>query len=528
MRLGIIGLPQSGKTTVFNALTRGHAPTGAMIGGGRFEVHTAVVTVPDPRIDALSEMFHPRKTIYAQVTYADVAGIESNPSARGELKGPLLAELRQMDGLLHVVRAFREETVPHPLGGVDPARDVTAMDSEILINDLITVERKLERLEDDLRKGGAKDKAQAQKDSELFRKLHAHLQEDKPLRELELSPEEERALSGMGLLTQKPMLILWNLGEGQKEPDAPASGRECATAGIQGKLEMEIAQMSPEEAEAFLKEYGIEEPGLHRVIRLSYDLLSNPSLRWARTKCAPGPCGGARWHLRPPAWCTPTCKKALSGPRWSRTTSSQPSAPWPRRGPRGSCAWKERSIRSRTEIFSTSASRIKPFFIMVRTRPPLRNDRRRVESEKSGLPPVFSPVRGMAAGFESPRGGASQIRRKRTHRLAQPMRSTKRHLGCSMMKRLPVIFDQDFFSSSVFSFSSSSSRRLFRNSRMAVPISLIRPTPKTSTTITNTSSNSPNPGLHIFRSSSIGRDPSSHPGLPRPITLWLFSRPPRP
>jgi GTP-binding protein YchF len=277
MRLGIIGLPQSGKTTVFNALTRGHAPTGAMIGGGRFEVHTAVVTVPDPRIDALSEMFHPRKTIYAQVTYADVAGIESNPSARGELKGPLLAELRQMDGLLHVVRAFREETVPHPLGGVDPARDVTAMDSEILINDLITVERKLERLEDDLRKGGAKDKAQAQKDSELFRKLHAHLQEDKPLRELELSPEEERALSGMGLLTQKPMLILWNLGEGQKEPDAPASGRECATAGIQGKLEMEIAQMSPEEAEAFLKEYGIEEPGLHRVIRLSYDLLGQQS-----------------------------------------------------------------------------------------------------------------------------------------------------------------------------------------------------------------------------------------------------------
>ena len=273
MRLGIIGLPQSGKTTVFNALTRGHAPTGAMIGGGRFEVHTAVVTVPDPRVDALSGMFKPRKTIYAQVTYADIAGIESNPSSRGELKGPLLAELRQMDGLLCVVRAFEDETVPHPMGSVDPARDVTAMESELLINDLITVERKLERLEEELRKGGAKDKAQAQKEAELFKKLHAHLQEEKPLRELELATEEERSLSGMGLLTQKPMLILWNLGEGQKEPAAAASRSRFATAGIQGKLEMEIAQMDPEEAASFLKEFGIDEPGLNRVIRLSYDLL---------------------------------------------------------------------------------------------------------------------------------------------------------------------------------------------------------------------------------------------------------------
>ncbi len=273
MRLGIIGLPQSGKTTVLNALTRGRAPTGAMIGGGRFEVHTAVVTVPDPRVDALSAMFHPQKTIYAQVTYADVAGIESNPSARGELKGPLLAELRQMDGLLNVVRVFDDPAVPHPSGSVDPVRDATAMESELLINDLITVERKLERLEDELRKGGVKDKALAQKEIELFRKLHAHLQENKALRDLELTPEEERGLSGHGLLTQKPMLILWNLGEGQTEPGPAVSRPRYGTAGIQGKLEMEIAQMAPEEMAAFLKEFGIEEPGLNRVIRLSYDLL---------------------------------------------------------------------------------------------------------------------------------------------------------------------------------------------------------------------------------------------------------------
>jgi GTP-binding protein YchF len=271
MRLGIIGLPQSGKTTVFNALTRGHAPTGAMIGGGRFEVHTAVVTVPDPRVDKLSSIFQPRKTIYAQVTYADVAGIEANPEARAELKGPLLAELRQMNGFLHVVRVFEDPALPHPSGSINPLRDVAAMDTELLLNDLITVERKLQRLQEDLRKGGVKDKAAVQKEIDLFLKLQTHLQAEKPVRDLELTPEEARALSGIGLLTQKPVLVLWNLSEGQVEPALPASARPAA--GIQGKLEMEIAQLPPEDVPAFLGEYGIAEPGLNRVIRLSYDLL---------------------------------------------------------------------------------------------------------------------------------------------------------------------------------------------------------------------------------------------------------------
>jgi ribosome-binding ATPase len=270
MRLGIIGLPQSGKTTVFNALTRGNAPTGAMLGGGRFEVHTAVVPVPDPRVDKLSGIFKPRKTIYAQVTYADVAGIESNPSARIEMKGPLLGELRQMDGLLHVVRVFDDPAVPHPAGPVDPLRDVAAMDTELLLNDLIAVERKLERLQEDLRKGGVKDKAAVQKEIELYLKLQTQLQAERPIREMTFTADDMRMLSGIGLLTQKPMLALWNLSEGQPEPVLPP-GRPAA--GIQGKLEMEIAQLAPEDVPAFLAEYGITEPGLNRVIRLSYDLL---------------------------------------------------------------------------------------------------------------------------------------------------------------------------------------------------------------------------------------------------------------
>src|SRR5512137_2942332 len=143
MKLGIIGLSQSGKTTIFNALTRGHAPTTAS--AGRMEVHTAAVDVPDPRVDRLSAMFKPRKTIYAKVTYADIAGLEGGTAKTG-ISGQLLNQLTQMDGFLLVVRAFADENVPHPSGSIDPGRDVDSMCAELLLNDLIAVERKLDRL----------------------------------------------------------------------------------------------------------------------------------------------------------------------------------------------------------------------------------------------------------------------------------------------------------------------------------------------------------------------------------------------
>src|SRR5512135_1214918 len=143
MKLGIIGLPQSGKTTIFNAVTRGNTPTTAS--AGRMEVHTAVVDVPDERVNRLSAMFKPRKTIFAKVTYADIAGLEGG-SAKTGISGQLLNQLTQMDGFLLVVRAFPDENVPHPAGSVDPVRDVNSMLSELLLNDLIAVERKIERL----------------------------------------------------------------------------------------------------------------------------------------------------------------------------------------------------------------------------------------------------------------------------------------------------------------------------------------------------------------------------------------------
>ncbi|HXF86068.1 MAG TPA: redox-regulated ATPase YchF [Anaerolineales bacterium] len=266
MKLGIIGLPQSGKTTIFNALTRGHAPTTAS--AGRFEVHTAVVDVPDPRVDKLSAMFKPKKTIYAKVTYADIAGLESG-AAKSGLSGPLLNQLAQMDGFLLVVRCFLDENVPHPLGSVDPKRDVEMMLSELLLNDLIAIERKLERLKEERKKGGT-DKTLNERQTALFTRLHEALNNNIPLRNVELSPEEQKELSSFGLLTRKPVLVVFNLGEGQS---APQIELDVPSVALQGKLEMEIAQLSAEDAAVFMQEYGIEELSLNKMIRLSYDLL---------------------------------------------------------------------------------------------------------------------------------------------------------------------------------------------------------------------------------------------------------------
>lgn len=269
MRLGIIGLPQSGKTTVFNALTRGNLPV--TTSGGRFDVHTAVVDVPDVRVERLAQLFEPQKTIHAKVTYADIAGLDG--SKTGGISGALLNQLSQMDGFLHVVRCFEDPNVPHPLESVDAARDIAAMDAELLLNDLIAVERKQERLTDERRKGGGRDKAIIEREIVLFERLHAALSAETPLRDVTLSSEEEKSLSGFGFLTRKPLLIVLNLGEGQTPPSIVYPHQHTSLVALQGKLEMDIAQLPPDEAEIFMGEYGIEELGLNRVIHLSYDLL---------------------------------------------------------------------------------------------------------------------------------------------------------------------------------------------------------------------------------------------------------------
>ncbi len=270
MRLGIIGLPQSGKTTLFNALTRGNQPTG--IATGKIEIHTAVVDVPDPRVDVLSRMFNPKKTIYAKVTYADIAGLDGSAGKSG-ISGTLLNQLTQMDGFIHVIRVFEDENVPHPQGSVDARRDLETMDAEFVLNDLIAVERKLERLAEERKKGGGRDRSAIEREMALFERLHQALTREIPLRDMDIEPEDEKLLSGFGFLSRKPVLVVLNLSEGQTAPALEYPHRHSQVVALQAKLEMEIAQLPPEDAALFMAEYGISEPSLNRMIRLSYDLL---------------------------------------------------------------------------------------------------------------------------------------------------------------------------------------------------------------------------------------------------------------
>ena len=270
MRLGIIGLPQSGKTTIFNALTRGTQPVG--VGIGRMEIHTAVVDVPDERVERLTEMFHPRKTIYAKVNYSDIAGLGS-ASDKGEISGQLLNQLAQMDGYIHVVRCFEDAAVAHVRESIDPQRDIRLMDEELMLNDQIMVERKREKLTEEHKKGAGRDKAVIEREMVLFETLDHCLAEGKPLRDLELSDDDEKIMSGFGFLSRKPMMLLLNLGDTQAAPTISYEHSRSSVANLQGKLEMDIVQLPEEDAQMFMSEYGIEELGLSRVISDSYDLL---------------------------------------------------------------------------------------------------------------------------------------------------------------------------------------------------------------------------------------------------------------
>ena len=277
MQLGIIGLQSAGKTTIFNALTGGNLPTGAAAGIGRPEVHTAVSDVPDERVTALAGLFRPRKTIYAKVTYADIGGLKADIGREG-LPGTLINQLAQVDGLLHVVRAFDNSAVPHPLERIDPEQDYATLESELLLTDMLTVERRRKRQDEEYQRGG-RDRAAVEREMALFKRLEAHLSQSQPLRSLDLNDEEERTLSGFGLLTRKPMLVVVNLGEGASMPAGllASHGVGVDVLSLQGELEMEIAQLSPEERRTFQQEYGIEESGRRRVLRASYALLNQIS-----------------------------------------------------------------------------------------------------------------------------------------------------------------------------------------------------------------------------------------------------------
>jgi len=273
MRLGIIGLPNSGKTTIFNALTRSNRPTGA-VSSGKMEVFTAVVPVPDPRVDILSKMFNPKKTIYATITYSDIGGLEKSVGANG-ISGELRNQLQQVDGFIHVVRVFEDDTVPHPDVTIDPARDVNTMDTEFLLADLIVIEKRIERLGEELKKGKNVNKIVHELETALLERFKKQLDDLQPLRDLDVTEEEMKMVRGYGLMSLKPMLIIFNTGETNRDPDDILHYEHKSTGlvSLQGRIESEIAQLEGDDQKMFLDEYGIEEPSANRVIRESYELM---------------------------------------------------------------------------------------------------------------------------------------------------------------------------------------------------------------------------------------------------------------
>lgn len=272
MRLGIIGLPNSGKTTIFNALTGSTIETAA-VSSGQFEMHTAVVNVPDERIDKLTAMYEPKKTVYTTITFVDIGGLDKGIS-QGGLKGEFRNQLQIVDGFVHVVRAFVDETVPHPYVSIDPQRDLEIIDGEFLLTDLVSVENRLQKLQDELRIKGKKAEPVVLPEIEMMERLKAALEDGKPLRDLGLTADEKRGLRGYGFLSLKPVIVLVNFGE---EMGALMSyeHENAYIVGMQGKLEAEIGQLDDADAATmFMEEYKITELMASKVIRLSYELMA--------------------------------------------------------------------------------------------------------------------------------------------------------------------------------------------------------------------------------------------------------------
>jgi GTP-binding protein YchF len=269
MKAGIIGLPAVGKTTIFNVLTQGKAAAGGAP-GRRLEPNVGIVKVPDERLDFLSSKFNPEKTTFATVEFVDVPGL-----AKGKGQDMALASLRTVDVLIHVIRAFRDESVAHSEGSIDPGRDRRDLDYELMLADIASIEKRVERLDKELKK--IKNPA-GEKELQYLQRAKAWLESEKPLREMAVSEDEKKLVKGFAFLSEKPMIYVENIGEEEmdrlKHPEAQGTLRpNTEQTIICGKLEAEMAELPPEELRSFLADYELSESGAERLIRTTYRLL---------------------------------------------------------------------------------------------------------------------------------------------------------------------------------------------------------------------------------------------------------------
>ena len=278
--IGIIGFPKSGRTTVFNALTHGSAKTGVYTAEAK-SPHIGIAKVPDPRLTALAGMFHPQKVVPAEARYVDVGASVRDMAREQGIGGELLNQLSNAAALFHVVRAFRDETIPHVEGSLDTMRDVANMDLELAFSDLAIIERRLKRIEDSLKGAKPTERQGLLREKDLLCRLNSGLENNVPVREMKLEDEEKKAIANYQFLTAKPMLIVVNIDEEQltqaefseSELRSRYASSNCNVITLYGELEMELAQLDENEASEMRGCFGIAESGLGRTIKLSYALL---------------------------------------------------------------------------------------------------------------------------------------------------------------------------------------------------------------------------------------------------------------
>jgi ribosome-binding ATPase len=270
MQAGIIGLPQVGKTTLFRILTKAHLEGKS----GAQGTHVGVAKVPEPRLIELAKLYNPKKITYATVQYVDLGGMHK------ERNRDALAPLREVDTIAHVIRVFEDPSVPYAEGSIDPERDATNLELELILSDHDQITRRLDRVDKDLKK---KSDPALGLEKNVLEKCKAHLEAEKPLRELELTAEESKPIGGFLFLSARPVLYVLNVGDDEAAELDTAVERHklgalqrrpnSAVVAVCGRLEAELAEMEEKEAAELLASYGLKEPGLNRLIRATYDLM---------------------------------------------------------------------------------------------------------------------------------------------------------------------------------------------------------------------------------------------------------------
>lgn len=277
--VGIIGLPKSGRTTVFNTLTGVGAETGSYSQAA--SAHVGVARVADPRLDNLARMFERHRVVPVEMMCIDVGASVKSLAEKMEISGQLLAKLSQVAALINVVRAFIDDSVPNVAGSLDVARDIASMNLELVFSDLSLIDRRLNKIEASLKGARTAERAVIQREQGFLLRIKGELENEVPIREQTLTPEEMRIISGYQFLSAKPLLIVVNVGEADLERldsleaalGAGPPREKCRLLALPGKLEMELVQLDAAEAVELRTGYGIRESGLDRITNFCYQLL---------------------------------------------------------------------------------------------------------------------------------------------------------------------------------------------------------------------------------------------------------------